>query len=206
MQKKSKYWNNFYKVFLLDKPSLFAKFVVKKLKKKMPLLEVGCGNGRDSFYFLKNNIKCVAYDISKVAISRNSLIAKNVFYLKNFCKKNVILKKNYFQYIYARFFLHTIKKKEQDCFFKNSKKFLKKNGMIFLEFRTIKDDLYNKGKKISKYERITDHYRRFIDPNKLRNEVKKKYNFKIVYFKSSNKFAVYKNDKPHICRLILKKI
>ena len=35
------------------------------------------------------------------------------------------------------------------------------------EFRTIKDPLFLKGKKISKYERLTDHYRRFIDKDIL---------------------------------------
>ena len=205
-KKKDNYWNKFYKKFNLINPSPFAKFILKKIKKKNFLLEVGCGNGRDTFYFIKNKIKCHAYDISETAIKKNRIFSKKVFYIKNICKIQKKLKREFYDYIYARFFLHTINNNDQNYFFLNFKKILKKNGLIYLEFRTTKDNLFNKGKKISKYERITDHYRRFIDPNKLRNEVKKKYNFKIVYFKSSNKFAVYKNDKPHVCRLILKKI
>ena len=77
--------------------------------------------------------------------------------------------------------------------------------MIFLEFRTTKDPLFNKGKKISKYERITSHYRRFIDVKEFLTRVVK-YNFKISYIKQSFSFAVFKNDKPHICRLILQKL
>jgi acyl-[acyl-carrier-protein]-phospholipid O-acyltransferase/long-chain-fatty-acid--[acyl-carrier-protein] ligase len=46
------------------------------------------------------------------------------------------------------------------------------NGFLYLEFRTIKDNLFKKGKKISQYERITDHYRRFIDPPKLIEKIK----------------------------------
>ena len=205
-KKKDNYWNKFYKKFNLINPSPFAKFILKKIKKKNFLLEVGCGNGRDTFYFIKNKIKCHAYDISETAIKKNRIFSKKVFYIKNICKIQKKLKREFYDYIYARFFLHTINNNEQNYFFLNCKKILKKNGLIYLEFRTTKDNLFNKGKKISKYERITDHYRRFIDPNKLRNEVIKKFNFKIVYFKSSNKFAVYKNDKPHVCRLILKKV
>ena len=59
-----------------------------------------------------------------------------------------------------------------------------------------------KGKKISTYERITDHYRRFIHVNELIDRIKK-YKLKIQYIKQSNKFAVFKNDKPHICRLVI---
>ncbi len=175
---KNNYWNNFYKKFNLKKPSLFARFVLKKLKKNSLLLEVGCGNGRDTFFFLKNNIKCTAYDISKTAIVQNRKLFNKVFYKKNICKKKENLKKNYFNYIYARFFLHTINENEQKFFFINSFNKLKKDGFLYLEFRTINDVLFKKGKKVSHNERITDHYRRFINPIELLKELKTNYNFK----------------------------
>jgi ubiquinone/menaquinone biosynthesis C-methylase UbiE len=203
---KHVYWNSFYKKFNLKKPSSFARFVFKRLKTNSLLLEVGCGNGRDTFYFLRNNIRCIAYDISKVAIKNNAKLLKKVFYVKNICKKNNKLKKNYFDCIYARFFLHAINETEQKFFFLNSKNILKKNGILYLEFRTIKDNLFKKGKIISQYERITDHYRRFIDPYELIEDLKKNYSFKIIYSKSSTKFAIFNKQKPHVCRLILKKI
>ena len=39
---------------------------------------------------------------------------------------------------------------------------------IFLEFRTSLDPLAKKGKKISQYERIFGHYRRFINVDILK--------------------------------------
>ena len=199
------YWNNFYKKFNLKKPSSFARFVLKKLKKNSLLLEVGCGNGRDTFFFLKNNIKCTAYDTSKIAIYQNRKLFNHIFYSKNICKKSKI-KKNHFDYLYARFFLHAITEKEQKIFFINSFNLLKKNGSLFLEFRTIKDMLIKKGKKISSNERITDHYRRFIDPFELIKELNINFNFKVIFFKTSNRFAIFNKHKPHVCRLILQKI
>ena len=76
--------------------------------------------------------------------------------------------------MYARFFLHTLNAKPEILFFKFCEKILPRNGKILLEFRTINDLLILKGKKISQYERITDHYRRFIDIDFLlkRNERK----------------------------------
>ena len=46
----------------------------------------------------------------------------------------------------------------------------KKESKIYLEFRTDKDPLIKKGKKISKYERYTDHYRRFINIDTFKKE------------------------------------
>ena len=58
MKKKIKYWDNFYKKKKLTlKPSKFAIFCKKILKNyKGTLYDIGCGNGRDSIYFNKNNI------------------------------------------------------------------------------------------------------------------------------------------------------
>ena len=70
-----------------------------------------------------------------------------------------------------------------------------------LEFRTIKDPLYQKGKKLSKYERITDHYRRFINKDIFLNFLLKK-NFKIIKIIEKKGLAKYKKDNPVVCRLI----
>ena len=77
------------------------------------------------------------------------------------------------------------------------------NCHICLEFRTTKDKLMKKGKKISKYERITDHYRRFININDFIKKIKK-YNFEIIEIKQGINFSKFGSDNPHICRLILK--
>ncbi len=203
-----KYWNKFYKEFEFKKPSNFAKFFFKKINnKKIKVADVGSGNGRDSYYFIKNYLKVISIDNSKKGILKcqNSKIGS--FHYADFCKNEIqkksFFKVNSFSYIYARFFIHAIDLNDEKIFFKNCKRLLQKNGKIFLEFRTIKDPLIKKGKKISQYERITSHYRRFINIDDFLKRIKK-YNFKIEYIRQGYKFAIFKNDKPHICRLILK--
>ena len=45
------YWENFYKNKHTLKPSSFAKFVRKFIKgKDLIVYDLGCGNGRDSYY------------------------------------------------------------------------------------------------------------------------------------------------------------
>ena len=205
--KQIRYWDNFYKKFYTNRPSNFAKFFLKKIKKKTNILEVGSGNGRDSYFFLNKGYKVCSIDRSKKAIDKCKKIKVGNFIHGNFCSSRVnyktfFKKKIRFSYIYARFFIHAINIKNENIFFNNCKALLKTNGRIYLEFRTTKDPLMKKGKKLSKYERITDHYRRFINVNELIDRIKK-HKFKIQYIKKSNKFAVFKNDKPHICRLVI---
>ena len=57
MNKKNikNYWNIFYKKKLIFKESSFARFTynnIPKLKKRK-IIDIGCGNGRDSFFFNK---------------------------------------------------------------------------------------------------------------------------------------------------------
>jgi len=87
-------------------------------------------------------------------------------------------------------------------FFSNIKKIKKKNTKIFLEFRTTNDPMMKKGKKISKFERIYGHYRRFINTDEFRKNIKKN-KLKILYFRESDKFAKYASEQPFISRAIL---
>ena len=82
---------------------------------------------------------------------------------------------------------------------------MKINCIIFLEFRTTIDELYGKGVRISDNEFIyNNHYRRFISPSEIRERISK-IGYNIVYEKTSDKYAVYKEFKPSVCRMILQK-
>ena len=72
-----------------------------------------------------------------------------------------------------------------------------------LEFRTDKDSLKNKGKKLSKNETFTDHYRRFINVKDLLKYFKG-LSYKVIYILEKKGLSRHKNDNPVLCRLILK--
>ena len=103
--------------------------------------------------------------------------------------------------IYARFFLHAINEANENKFLNIIKKDFKDNIIIALEFRTTKDVLRKKGKKISINERLTDHYRRFIDINNFKKKLEKM-KFKILYIKSGINLSKSQNDNPHLCRIV----
>ena len=173
---------------------------------------MGCGDGRDSFYFSKTAQNIVAVDSSLEIIRKNNIYKinnkiKNIKFLcVNVAIKNqfkLLVKEKKFNIVYARFFLHAINEKSEKNLFKNFD-LLSKKIVYFFEFRTSKDDLINHGKKISKYERMTPHYRRFINTNDFIKKIKKM-NFKILYFNERKGLSKFNNEDPHLCRVIFKK-
>ena len=59
MEKKTliHYWDNYYVNSKKFQPSSFARLVLKKIKIKSKynrkMIDIGCGNGRDSFFLVK---------------------------------------------------------------------------------------------------------------------------------------------------------
>jgi hypothetical protein len=74
---------------------------------------------------------------------------------------------------------------------------------LFIEVRTVYDELYGVGKKLKKNEYLTSHYRRFIDPMIFKKQIEKKFSIKL--FKIRRNFAKYKNENPLVLRIIAKK-
>ena len=91
--KRNLYWNKFYSNFSFSKESNFAKFCLKYIKKNSDLLDIACGNGRDTFFFIKSGIKCQGIDISKIAIKNNTKKIKNTFQVMDACTRRFNLKK-----------------------------------------------------------------------------------------------------------------
>ncbi len=204
------YWDNYYKNIKKDtRPSNFSQFFLKKfLNKNSILLDIGTGDGRDAFFFDKKIKFVYAIDNSSVAIKNNNKKKKKLNLRKIFFKKMSINNLKYFKtkkikYVYARFFLHAINTKKENIFLKNLKSNFDLNVFVALEFRTVNDKLIRKGKKISKYERVTDHYRRFIDTKKFEKKLKDN-NFKIVYKKEGINLSKTPKENPHLCRLVFK--
>jgi tellurite methyltransferase len=66
-----KYWDGYYTDhYSKSKPTSFAKSIINTLPKRTcKLLEIGCGNGRDSFYFSGKGHDVSAFDQSEVIIN-----------------------------------------------------------------------------------------------------------------------------------------
>jgi len=196
------YWDNYYEVN--SEPfsnSPFSNFVINQIEENKSLLDIGCGNGRDSIFFAKNKINTLGIDQSDVAV--NNLKKYENRYLNFENTKISKLKDTEFDYGYCRFLLHSIDKKSE----KYLMNFLNKNikNSIFLETRVL-----NNRKEIDSSN--MNHYRRIESENYYVN-LFKDFSFKLIYKKTSYNFSKYRNaynvkdikDNPLILRLVLKK-
>ena len=90
---KKLHWNNFYKKFDLLSENSFSRFIIKWLKNNQfritgkTLIDIGCGNSRDTKYFKKKKMDVMGIDQSFTAIKLNNrnffstLITKYIFSL-----------------------------------------------------------------------------------------------------------------------------
>lgn len=203
---EKKYWESFYaKNRFLDKPSPFGKFILPFLQSGKAMLELGCGNARDAFYFIEHkNIKITALDqcteeIEFLNEKKDDL--KIEFIAHDFTN---YIKENSYDYIYSRFTLHSVSVKDEKRTFLNAYKSLAENGFFFIEVRSIKDDLYGEGKSLGDHQFVTDHYRRFIVlEDMIRNATD--CGFSVVYQLQSKGLAPYKTRDPEVIRLIFQK-
>ena len=160
------YWDEYYKKDNAPSfPSPFAEYVASKLSTKQNILEIGCGNGRDSKYFSSKGHHITGLDRSAEAIE----LCKNLyssdesiefFYgtITDIAKTN----KKIFDLIYSRFVIHAMSLNEELEMLKISYKLLNKDGQLFIECRSTNDPLSQKGEILSHTERVFGHYRRFI--------------------------------------------
>ena len=161
------YWNRYYNNEVKFKESSFARFVSRYIgrSKKKKIIDIGCGNGRDSIFFCKKGYVVTGIDISKIDIKKNSILKnKNLFFL-NFDIENDTTSKK-FDIIYSRFFIHALTNKGEKKFIELVNKIKTKNTLVFLEFRNSKDEIFNKLKdrKHNKFVNFgKGHYRRIIN-------------------------------------------
>lgn len=210
MQKNKiqEHWNKFYNKKNKDTGSSFSKFIYKKLKfyNLKKIIDVGCGNGRDSIYFYKKGFFVTGVDLSDVAIKNNRNLINNNLKFKKFNIGTDTLNKK-FDLIYSRFFLHAISKNNENKLIKLINKLKKKNTFICFEFRNDKDDIFNKFKPIKHNDFIdfgNNHFRRVINTKLFIKMFLKKVKCDLIYSHSSKNLSIVKKDNPNLTRLIFK--
>tara|TARA_B100000886_G_scaffold324928_1_gene270035 strand:- start:1477 stop:2115 length:639 start_codon:yes stop_codon:yes gene_type:complete len=211
MKKKNliTYWDNYYDNIKNFKESSFAKFTSKYFGRKQnnkKIIDIGCGNGRDSIYFYKQKLSVVGIDISKRAIKKNlSYSNPKLKFINLDIEKKTMSGK--FNFIYSRFFLHAINEKTEDKLLKLINKLKKKNTLLFLEYRNHKDLIF-KNIKNKKHNQVIEfekgHFRRIIYTDKLIKKISKSFKGKIIYKKSAKNLSIVKKDNPNLSRIIYK--
>lgn len=193
MSINKEYWDNFYlNNELTNTETEFAKFVnnfITENKISGHLLDIACGNGRDSIFFNKNGIKTTGVDLS-------SEIRSSCF---NFIKDDIFnLDLSTFDIFYMRFFIHSITENELDNILENMKSL--RDRLIFIETRSTRG--------ITNDDKSETFFKSSIGENHFRMLYSKKYldeklsSFKIIH-SSEGRYSKFGYDDPYCLRYIL---
>ena len=197
------HWDEYYKKDNAPSfPSPFAEYVANKLYTVQNILEVGCGNGRDSYFFSSKGHHVTGLDRSGEAIELCKSLYSNEPIEFFFGAITDIAKTNKKKYdlIYSRFVIHAMPLNEEIEMLKTSYKLLNKDGQFFVECRSIKDSLSLKGEMLSHTERIDDHYRRFIILEELKKRLSQ-VGFEVTKTIESNGLAEFEEEDPVVIRV-----
>jgi len=212
MARDVQYWDSYYSGNRTDisEPSGFAQFAMEQIQADgshigKKLIDLGCGNGRDSMYFCKSGLMVTAVDSSKSAIKSIDERQMPIFAVCNDFVNTRALTCVDYDYCYARWSIHAITQAQQDELIPNVYRGLKDGGLLFIEVRTVSDAKYGQGEPLGEHEYFfDDHYRRFIVPDRLVAQLDDE-GFCIVSCEQSDTFSVVGGDSPTLLRLVARK-
>lgn len=185
------YWNKLHNSDRLKPYSHnltnFAKEVAQLLPAKARVLELGCGLGNDSFYFVKSRHIVIAVDFSDEIIRQNKARYKNtpnlIFKVLDISKSPYEFLNVEFDAVYARLSLHYFTDKLTKKIVRETHRILKAGGLLCFLCKSTKDPLYGQGRKIERdmYE-LSGHIRHFFSEEYTKKLLKNK--FEIVKLES----------------------
>ena len=198
------YWDTYYNHpahDALSKPSQFSVFVAGELEGEKHIVDLGCGNGRDSLFFSHLGHHVLGVDASSSAIRMCTQKAQSTGSRARFaCMKAHELAFNELSpdeknppVIYARFFLHAIPIEEETLLFRQFGLLCGAGTSLYLEFRTIQD--------CDRKKETENHFRRFLNPDETVAGLVAS-GFEISYYTAGFGYAKYKNDDAHVARII----
>jgi len=191
------YWREYYyeKHTVQKTPSPFAEFCIGFINEDSLLLDIGCGNGRDSLYFSQKGISVTGIDV--VDICSGNIEENNVSFIGvDLLDKNKYFGLvNKFDVVYCRFMLHTFTEDIEKYILNESYEILNKKGLLCIETRSDKGVVSPHTPK---------HYRRLINLDVL---VERLHNngFEILYKTERNGLSPIDTENPILIRIICRK-
>ena len=155
-----KYWNSLYakgdyfgtgptKLAISAEPIIKTKHVQK-------ILDIGCGQGRDTLFFSKLGYHVNSIDISKKAIehiikTKERLNLNHISATTHDIEKPFPFPENSFDFIYSNLALQFFNTFKLDKIFSNIVKIMKKDSLFLFSTKKEGDKYYQFGNKINEY-------------------------------------------------------
>lgn len=211
---RKQYWQEYYDAAPVKPPvnaSLFAQWAQEwsdehNVPAGASLLDIGCGNCRDSTFFAKNAWNVTAVDITARLDTANDNFT---FVQAGMDELEDKIDDTKFDVMYSRFSLHAVPQAIADSAVQYSFKALKSGGRVFIEARSVNDDLYGQGDPVpgerdafsAKTAHAAAHFRRFLRLDEIAKQLEA-LGFSIEYSKESDDFAPHKSERPVCVRVV----
>tara|TARA_E500000178_G_C17038017_1_gene764593 strand:+ start:5260 stop:5958 length:699 start_codon:yes stop_codon:yes gene_type:complete len=191
----------------INNPSKFALFIYENyINNNDEIIDLGSENCKDSLYFATkgNYVKVIDSNPNCYITHDNLKIIKkdiDVFLTYNMLNNNS-------SYIYIKWLLHKLPYHKSEKIFALASTKLKKNGLIFIEVRSIHDRiLIEKSTYDNTDQSYSTLHKRWLYNKQLFDYFSTKYNCKIIYYKEG--FFLEnenKNNNPLLIRVIFSKM
>lgn len=137
----------------INKPSIFAEFVVRFFPAKGKILDLGAGQGQDSRFFAEKGYEVVSTDFEKLALGLNETNIPEQLKEKIRVEEVDISKKlpfvnQEFDIVYSHLALHYFDTKTTKGIFKEIKRVLKIGGTVAFMVNSTSDPEYKTGIEI----------------------------------------------------------
>lgn len=201
------YWSAFYSDATAPaEPSAFARSIAERWPDLPAVIDIGCGNGRDSLFFITQGRKVAGLDSCPEAVA---LCARQAERLPGFAPDQarfvtgsatdrhswdaIAAADSGPVLIYARFFFHAVPDEAEAAILDLASELLaRRGGALCAEFRTPKDQALAKV--------MPEHYRRFVDPDAFCARLEAR-GLRVVERHEGQGLAVYKGEDAYVARV-----
>ncbi len=209
MRERRDYWARFYAASghrIPKEPSPFAHWVAEREEGRR-ILDLGCGNGRDTRFLAEQGFDVVGVDAT-VRHARKHLAGANLEHRPELLRLNLeslrdtlltgaqVAQRREERSVYARFLMHALSDSGRENAWRLIAMTLSGGGRGYLEFRTDKD----KGRP----KFFGEHYRRYLRPDQVASEARRA-GLRVVHQEAGKGFSPLGSENPHLCRMIVER-
>lgn len=207
------YWANFYAHTEYSSGSTFFDKVVATEGVPRRVIDLGCGDGRDSYAFAAADRSVLGIDRSHIGVAHASRKAaqldhaetarfvacdvSDVDRLRETLSRELELSGPEPVLFYARFFLHSIPESVQEGLMDQIRDLARSGDWFAAEFRTDQDAAEQKVHQ--------KHYRRFQNGPAFGERVHAEYGFEPVEIEEGRGLSPYRGEDPHLYRIIARR-
>ncbi len=186
-------------------PSPFARWVHDREPAEASIVDIGSGTGRDSLWFAREGHDVLGLDYIPAATENAGKIAVAEELPARFKTVNLydlrqilgiggeLAHRDTPPVLYGRFLIHAIEDLGRHNLWRIASMCLRRGGRFYLEFRT--------GLDAGAEHEFGEHFRRYLDPDVVVAEIEAR-GGQIEHREAGHGLAVYKNEDPHVCRLV----